>query len=342
MKPRVAQGGAQMRLEISDQSQVGACRRAAQNLAGAWQLPDTAVGRVGIVATELASNLIRHAGGGEILLQPIEYGGRLEIEVLSVDRGPGMLAEQCLRDGFSTAGGPGTGLGAVRRLSAAFDLYSQPEAGTVVLARIDATESRPRRARAAPLELGMISRALRGEPECGDTWSLAERSGDCALLVVDGLGHGAPAALAAGAAAAAFSEQPFASPEETLRTLHRRLAGTRGAAAACALVGADGARLHYAGAGNIAGRLIEGEAQKGLLSYSGTLGLTLARVKQLEYPFPPRSLLVMHSDGLSARWSLAAYPELATRHAAVIAAVLYRDHARDNDDATVTVLRRAA
>jgi anti-sigma regulatory factor (Ser/Thr protein kinase) len=340
MTARIVRGGAQMRLEVSDPSHVGACRRAAQNLASAWQLPDTAVGRVGLVATELATNLIRHAGEGEILLQPVESDGLTEIELLSIDRGPGMLAEDCLRDGFSTAGGPGTGLGAVRRQSAAFDLYSQPQAGTVVLARIDSGASGRSAVRAAPFEVGAISVAMRGELECGDGWSLADEDERHALLVVDGLGHGSFAALAADAAVDGFAEEPFAAPEETMRSLHRRLASTRGAAAACAVFATGGATLAYAGVGNISGTLAADETQRGLMSYNGTLGSSLARARQFEYPWPAHAVLVMHSDGLTARWSLAAYPQLATRHAAVIAAVLYRDQSRGRDDATVVAVKR--
>lgn len=338
MTPRIVRGGAQMRLEVSDTSHVGACRRAAQSLANAWRLDETAVGRVGIVANELATNLLRHAGAGEILLQPIEYDGRLEIELLAIDRGAGMQVARALRDGYSTGGGAGTGLGAVRRLSAVFDIYSQERAGTVVLARIGAG-TRARAVRDPALELGMISVAMRGEIECGDTWSVAAEGTRHALLVADGLGHGSFAALAAAAAVNAFAEQPFAPPEDTMRALHRRLAGTRGAAAACALLDSGAGPLHYAGVGNIAGVLAEGAGQRGLASFNGTLGISLARARQIEYPWAPHSLLVMHSDGLSARWSLAAHPQLGACHAAVIAAVLYRDHSRGRDDATVLVAR---
>lgn len=342
MTPRVMRGGAQMRLEVSDPSHVGACRRAAQNLASAWQFDEQGVGRVGIVATELAANLIRHAGGGEILLQPIEHERGPEIELLSIDRGPGMLMDRCMRDGFSTAGGAGTGLGAVQRLSATFDLYSQPEAGTVVLARLGTGEGSPASGAAPPaaLEMGAVSVAMRGELECGDTWSIAMDGRQCALLVVDGLGHGPFAARAAAAAATAFAAQPFAAPEETMRALHGALSGTRGAAAACALLDLDDACIQYSGIGNIAATISEGQTRRGLLSHNGTLGSSVARTRQLTYPWPAQALLIVHSDGLSARWSLAAYPQLAERHAAVIAAVLYREHSRSRDDATVVVVRR--
>ena len=47
----------------------------------------------------------------------------------------------------------------------------------------------------------------------------------------------------------------------------------------------------------------------------------------------------MHSDGISARWSLDDYPGLVRRHPGVVAGLLYRDFQRESDDATVIVVR---
>jgi anti-sigma regulatory factor (Ser/Thr protein kinase) len=328
-----------MRLEVTETSHVGLCRREAQRLADAWRFDAASSGRVAIAATELATNLIRHAGGGELLLQPVGEGPELQIELLSIDRGPGIdCIERSLRDGYSTAGTAGTGLGAVRRLSAIFDIYSRKGAGTVVLSRIGAAR---RASRKTPqVEFGTVSVAMRGELECGDAWSVVSEGTHCALLVVDGLGHGAAAAAAAAAAIAAFGARPFAEPEQAMHELHRHLNGTRGAAAACALLDSEKSLLRYAGVGNIAGVIAAAGAQKGLLSHNGTLGATLRRAQQLDYPWHAGSVLVMHSDGLSSRWSLAGYQDLSARHAAVIAAVLYRDRSRQRDDATVVVVSR--
>jgi hypothetical protein len=76
-----------------------------------------------------------------------------------------------------------------------------------------------------------------------------------------------------------------------------------------------------------------------MVSSNGTLGLQAARGRQFDYAYEDDTVVVMHSDGLSARWHLADYPGLRSRHAAVIAGVLFRDHARKRDDATVLVAR---
>lgn len=317
----------QQRFVVDDGTQVGEARRAAQRLAN-FEFNADLAGKVAIVATELANNLLRHAGGGELLLQTLGSGDRATLELLAIDRGPGMQdVDHCLRDGYSTGGTPGTGLGAIRRLSSEFDIYSQPGEGTVVLARFGAAEAH---------RYGVVSLALEGEVECGDTWCVEQSPDAVVVLVMDGLGHGSFAAAAARAGAEALRADPFAAPRDVLARAHALMSGTRGGAGACARLSTG--RLSYAGIGNITGTLVEAQKSQGLVSHNGTLGLGQRRVQQFEYGHGAGAILVMHSDGLSARWDLRHRRELLVHHPAVLAAVLYRDHARGRDDATVVVV----
>jgi anti-sigma regulatory factor (Ser/Thr protein kinase) len=160
---------AQQRFVIDDGSKVGEARRAAQTLA-TFEFTAEAAGKVSIAATELANNLLNHAGGGELLLQRLGPDESPVIELLAIDRGPGMTnLERCMRDGYSTSGTPGTGLGAVRRLANEFDIHSAPGEGTIVMARFGAPQ---------PVRYGGVSVAIHGEIECGDEWLVvAERDG---------------------------------------------------------------------------------------------------------------------------------------------------------------------
>jgi anti-sigma regulatory factor (Ser/Thr protein kinase) len=336
---RMLESRSQSRLPIEDVSHVGECRRTAQHLAEAHEWDPTLVGRVGIVATELANNVVRHAGRGELLIQALCDGADVTIELVAIDRGPGMHLDTCMRDGYSTAGRAGTGLGAVLRLSTLFDVYSVAGEGTVVVSRIAnrMPAGSGRSTASTTSQFGAICLAVAGETECGDAWRIAERTNATAIMVADGLGHGALAAAASRAAAATFSERPFEEPSEAMQRLHHSLSGGRGAAAACAVLDTDKAKVVYSGVGNIAGCVIKGDRSKGMVSHNGTLGVQLLRKQQFEYDFGQGSRVVMHSDGMSARWTVSAYPGLIARHAAVIAAVLYRDHARARDDVTVIV-----
>jgi anti-sigma regulatory factor (Ser/Thr protein kinase) len=341
MNDRVIAGELSVRVGISGQSDIGECRRTAKRLAEAGNFAENDVGKICIVATELATNIVRHGGGGEMLMQMLNDGATPQLEMLAIDRGPGMQdVERCLRDGYSTGGTPGTGLGAVSRLSSTFDIFSVPGAGTVVLSRIGSNSAGSLPSSGTdPLQFGAICIALAGEIECGDTWRIVDRGSVWSVMVADGLGHGPMAATAARAAAQAFTERPFDDPSSLMQSLHGGLTATRGAVAACARLHTAEARVDYAGIGNIYGSIVGRERSRGMVSHNGTLGLQIPRPRQFAYDWAPGELVVMHSDGLSARWNLAEHPGLYTHHAGVIAGVLYRDAARKRDDATVVVMR---
>ena len=317
----------QQRHVIDDASKVGEVRRAAQTLAN-FEIDAEVAGKVALAATELANNLLLHADGGELLIQTLGGDDSTVIELLAIDRGPGMTdIGRCMKDGYSTAGTPGTGLGAVRRLATEFDIHSVPGEGTVAMARFGNGEG---------VRYGAVNVALEGEVECGDSWSLQEDSQGLALFVIDGLGHGTFAAEAARAGLDAFNAGPFAPPQEILLRANDVMSKTRGGAAACARIIGD--KLSYAGIGNISGALVSPDKSQGLVSHNGTLGLNQRRSQQFEYQRAPGALLIMHSDGVSARWDLKSRPDLLSRHPAIIAAALYRDHGRGRDDATVVVV----
>jgi anti-sigma regulatory factor (Ser/Thr protein kinase) len=331
----------QRRIVVSDSSSIGAARRAATQIASDSAADETQAGRVAIVASELATNLVRHAGGGELLVQVLKLDSGLVFEFLAIDSGPGMSDPQrCLGDGYSTGGTAGNGLGAIRRLAQFFDVYSLPGRVTVIIARlaIGSSVEAPASSQDA-LHYGAVCVAVAGETVCGDGWQIAHAGNALALIVADGLGHGLAAHEASNQALQAFTEQPWTPPISTLGRAHERMSSTRGGSVACALADRERGTLSYAGVGNICGSLVGGARGQGLVSHNGTVGAQMRRVQGFEYTFASEQLLVMHSDGLSARWSLSDYPGLMSRHPALIAAVLYREHSRPRDDATVVVAR---
>jgi anti-sigma regulatory factor (Ser/Thr protein kinase) len=318
---------------VTDASQVGQARRAAAALALQLGFDETEGGKVALTVTEAASNLVKHAGGGEIVLRGLEDG----IEILALDRGPGMAdLDRCLRDGFSTAGSPGTGLGAITRLSGLFDAYTRPQGGTTLLCRLWARSGADR---TRALAVGAVHLPKAGEAICGDAWAVDERPGRGLILVADGLGHGPAAAAAAQEAVRIFRESAALDPIEIVRRAHDALRATRGAAVAVAELDLAQRLLRFAGVGNVAGTIFAEGASRSLISHNGTVGHGLRKVQVFEYPFPDGALLVMHSDGLSTHWRLDQYPALAARHPGLVAGVLYRDFTRGHDDVTVVAVR---
>jgi anti-sigma regulatory factor (Ser/Thr protein kinase) len=335
---------AHLRFPIEDLSQVGEARRTAQQLASSLGFDEEATGRLALVVTELGTNLSRHVGPGRqaaLLLGTVDG----EVEVLSLDQGPGMDLNRCLRDGFSTGGSSGTGLGAVRRMARHFDAFSAPERGTVI-----ATRCAARVARSAPpaaainastaFEVAGISLAAPGEQVSGDAWTVRLQPDHWLVLVADGLGHGPEAAEAADLMVALLHRSPPSSPSPAhlLDDCHDLLRSTRGAAVTLARLTPDPRSLLLSGAGNVSGRLISGISDRSLMVQHGTLGVRVRRLQDMAYEWPPHAVLVLHSDGIRTRWKLDDVPGLLQAGPAVIAGWILRDHCRGRDDATVVVV----
>ncbi len=327
-------------LTLDEASKAGEARRFAKGMANGLGFNETDCGRLAIVVTEIATNLYKHAKGGELILSSRDEEGLSSLEILALDHGPGMAdLGRCIVDGFSTAGSPGNGLGAIMRLSSTFDIYSSTATGTVLAARLrQATAADDRE---TGMEVGVVNLAVAGEEVCGDAWAVSEQPGRSVILVVDGLGHGLLAADAAREAVSSFRKHAFQSLEQILRAAHEALKKTRGAAMAVASVDHTKREVRFAGIGNICGAILPPEDAKStsMVSHNGTVGHTLRKVQEFTYPWSPESLLVMHSDGLATHWQLGRYPGLAARSPSVIAGALFRDFRRTRDDVTVLVAR---
>jgi anti-sigma regulatory factor (Ser/Thr protein kinase) len=327
-------------LVVEDTSHVSAARRSAGDLARALDFDEEAAGRVALVVTEAATNILKHAGRGEILLNASEAGGLRFVDVLALDRGPGMAnVDRCFEDGYSTAGSAGTGLGAVRRLAGAIDVYSRP-GGTALLLRIGAGS--PARAAGPVSRIGGVSVALGGEAQCGDAWDHETRAGVLTVLVVDGLGHGASAAEAARECVRAFREHAGTAPAARVARLHEALRGTRGVALGVTEVDAGRRVVRFAGLGNITASVFGEGPVRHLVSHHGIAGHNAGKIGDYTYPWPDRGVLVMHSDGLATLRRIDPYPGLLERDPSLVAGVLYRDFSRRRDDATVVVARGSA
>lgn len=327
-------------LPISESSQVAEARRAVRDIAAGAGLSEDAAARAALIATEAATNLIKHGGGGHMIFRVHDAAPSRSVDVIAVDRGRGMPdMDECLRDGYSTAGTAGNGLGAIKRQASAFDAYSRVGQGTVVFARVSPDHARPAHVPAALLVDGLSLR-ISGEEVCGDAWAVRHKPGGAIVLVVDGLGHGRTANEAAMSALVAF-EQAESAPIAVLDSVHRALLKTRGAAAAVAAIDAAQGRVLYGGVGNVAATILSDGPARHLVSVHGTAGHQVRRMQEFTYDWSGASVLVMHSDGVSAHIKYDRYPGLWERHPVVIAAVLLRDWGRSHDDATVVVARHA-
>ena len=325
------------RFSAGDTALAAEARRSATVLAAERGLDETEAGKLALVVSEAATNLVKHAGGGEILVGPDNAGG---VEVLALDRGPGMAnPSACMRDGYSTAGSPGTGLGAISRLATRFDIHSTPGGGTAIIAAV----APGRRSEKTDLfEVGGVAVPAPEETACGDAWAAAPVGDGIKVMVVDGLGHGLLASEAAQAAVIAFQAALARPLPEMMDRIHGALKVTRGAAVAIAAIDARRRVVTFCGIGNVAGAIVGNGPTRNTVSHGGIAGHGTVKIQPFSYPWDPEGLLVMHSDGITAHWSLDAYPGLRQRDPALVAGVLYRDFSRGRDDATVVVVRERA
>jgi len=316
-------------LRVADASDVGAARRAVGALARTLTLTEADVGAAELAATELATNVDIHAGSGYMLVRTLP--GRKALEMIAVDRGPGL-------DGAASGrGGLGVGLESVARLATTFDLYSRRTGGTVALARFEFSEPPP----APALDVGGVSVAAAPLDANGDGWAVGYDDRGCTVVVVDGLGHGPGAREAAQAALAALADAGEVDIRAWLARAHDAMRSTRGGVAGVARVDVVRGVVEFAGIGNVSGTTVASGTTKGLASRPGLLG-TEHRVPNpqiIEVPWRHGSTLVLWSDGLRSGVRVDDPPDLLGHDPAVVAAALHRDFARGNDDATVVVVR---
>lgn len=321
-------------VQVEEVTQVGQARREALALADAIGFDEMDAGRVALAATELATNVIKHGRGGRMYLSVVCGRGGEGIELCTLDAGPGFSLAQSLPDGYSTGGTQGLGLGAIQRQATVLDAWSDDK-GSVVVARIYAS----RVARDVDVPYGALRLAMHHEVACGDAWHLRADAQAVAVTLIDGLGHGLSAADAAQAGVAAVAARGAAAPADVIAAMHAGMSGTRGGAAAVASVEVASGAVQFAGIGNIAAGLHEATTTRGMASHPGIVGAQFRKAQPFHFHTSAGTLLLMHTDGLQARWSLRDYPGLFHRHPALVVAVLQRDFDRGRDDTGIIALR---
>jgi len=347
-------------LAVEDASAVVACRNAGLAMASRLHFPAARADSLALAVTEAASNLYKHARQGALLLSVNRDADAPGIDLVTIDSGPGLRdVSAAMQDGHSTAGTLGIGLGAIRRLADFCDLYSVPGHGTALVARFWPVSREPVSREPSIRSAGLI-RPIAGEVECGDAFGVLRTDDAVTAVFCDGLGHGPLAAAAAAAALAAVLGEPATGPATAmgpatgsasasgpasgsasepvalLERAHRRMSGTRGGAVA--VVQVSGQLARFAGLGNVAAFILSAGSRKSMLSVPGIAGYQARAFRQFEYEVPPGAAVILHSDGISSRWEVAAVPGVETKDPLLIAAVLLAEAGIHRDDAGVVVL----
>lgn len=292
-----------------------------------------------LIVAEMTSNLFKYSQGAEILMGVFSNEGNPYIELLSIDQGPGMVnPSRMMQDGVSTSNTMGAGLGSMKRLSDTFDLYSQSGWGTIVLSRVYLDGSKA--VNRSGVTVSPLVVAKPGESTSGDGFVYKKSGTYYKFMLADGLGHGPEANRAVNEAATSFKVFPDTSPTETLRFLHPNIKKTRGAV--MSVVGYDTKERRWtcAGIGNIAVRLFGPVNMRNHMSYNGIVGHNIpGSMNDQSYSADDYNQLMLCSDGIRTRIDLARYPQIYKHDPSVLAAAIYKDHARKTDDMSVVIIK---
>lgn len=297
------------------------------------------INELDLIVAEMTSNLFKYSNDGELLMGVFPNGGFPYVELISIDNGPGMInPSRMMQDGVSTTNTLGHGLGSMKRLSDTFELYSQVGWGTIALSRI---YNEPDKIKA---KNDVIMRPIvvykPGEKTSGDGFTYKKTDKYVKMMLADGLGHGPEANKAVNEAANAFKVFPDYSPTETIRFIHNAIKKTRGAVINIVCYDYERKSWSSAGVGNIAARWIGPVNFKNHMSYNGIVGHNIpGTMNDQEYAADEFNQVMLCSDGIKTRIDMARYPMMYKYDLTILAAAIYKDHGRRNDDMSVVIAK---
>lgn len=327
---------------IEDRSYLSFVKREIHSLISKAGFSTMRAGEVDIVVSELLTNLIKHAGSGEIFYRLTEESNnKRAFEVYCIDNGPGNNnITKMMRDGASSSNTLGHGLGAIDRLSNFFQIYSAVGWGTIAYARILPDEAQKKISSPPKNEIHIdaLQVCYPGENVCGDGYFSRKINDETQLFLGDGLGHGANANEAVQTAIEAFKACTETEPVEILRFMHQRVKRTRGLVGTVASYNHTKKEWKVCGVGNITVRFYEGLVSKKVMSHNGIIGLNIPTfmnshvLSNADYQY-----IVMFSDGIKNHWDLNQFPGILKYAAPIMAAAIFKDNARKTDDMTLLI-----
>lgn len=321
---------------IDDRSYVSFVKREIHSLILQGNFDKTRIAHADIVLAELTSNIIKHAGSGEILYRFTNNGKDPScLELLVIDNGVGMTdVQRMMKDGISTSNTLGQGLGAIQRLTDFFQVYSLPKWGTVCYAVIGQVPAK----KPAGLDVRCLLVPKPKETSCGDGFAIRRSETHTMVFFADGLGHGVHAWEAVERGKEHFMVTSETEPVEIIRSMHGEIRKTRGLVGCVAVLNIRERVWRICGVGNIVARLYGGIMFKHYMSYNGIIGLNIPNsMKDTVIEAEKNQQLIMCSDGIRSRWDLARFPSVLKFDHMLLAAALYKDFSRRNDDASILI-----
>ncbi len=326
-----------LRFKIKAQTDVGVARREIDGFKDLPYFTPLTLAEAKLVITELGSNLVKYAGGGEIIFRFSGLSGF--IEIMAYDQGPGIKNfTKSFEDGYSTGGSSGSGLGAIKRFSSKLIFASIPGDFTCFYAQLKNKDA-PKKP-LSHFDHHWINFAIPGQKTSGDWTGIEETKEETHFLLMDGLGHGSEAADSSTSVGNYFRRNFNLSPESLWEGMFQEANAKRGGVLGFGEIHHEKEELTFFGMGNVQAAIYQyGEKPKHLISKSGLFGKDQNLPKPQILPFPKGAILVLHSDGLSNVTSKDFPSELYGKESPVIAAYLMHKKIRNTDDASILIIK---
>jgi negative regulator of sigma-B (phosphoserine phosphatase) len=193
------------------------------------------------------------------------------------------------------------------------------------------------------LEWAFAAAALVGGDESGDRHLVAVDGARALVAVVDGLGHGKEAALAADIAVDTLSRHPHEPVISLIRNCHERLKGTRGVAMSVASISPSTHAMEWVGVGNVEGLLLRARrevvpARESLVLRAGVVGFRLPTLRSSVVGLEVGDTLIFATDGIRSGFFQEIAPHYPPQE--IVDHILDR-FAQPSDDSLVLVVRLA-
>jgi len=340
-------------LTVENESDIGVCRRKGVSLAKQIGFNEVKTEEIAILISELVTNVLKHGGGtGKIVICQIEDTEKQKaIEIWCCDSGSGITdLHKSMQDGITEKDSLGIGLGTIRRFSDEMEINPVSSSAFKDLYFSGSHDYKHcvRTLKWVPIKswvginkklvVGAASRCYPGEQLNGDAFLVNNVSAHvCITAVIDGLGHGKEANLAAELVKENILLKSNLPLDSLMNHIHHAIKGTRGAVIGLARINTETNRLSFSGIGNIEGFILTKVEKKTLLSFGGIIGHNMRTPRVFESDFEPGDTLCMYSDGITSRWRAENFnwDEPPQKNAELILST----HSRLNDDATILIIR---
>lgn len=340
------------RVEIKERHQIFSVKRDIAKFAKELGFSDKEIDEISIAVIELGENLITHnVIEGEIIYSSFEEGKKKGLEIISIDKGPGIASiEAVMEDGFSSKKSLGIGLGAVKRMMSELSIessvkylqssidFSENLPSTKIIARkIIKPKDKEISHLSKKTTFSLFTRSKIGEKYNGDNYILKSFDNKTLFGVIDGLGHGIGASEASNIARISILEHFSEELDVIVEFLHQKLKKTRGVALSLGLIDYELEVFKYVGIGNVLARIFNAPAPIRPLNYNGTLGVSLRKYKIFDYPWDQNNVIILTSDGISSKYVLDDFFDVLYQHSMKIGQRIFKKFGKYYDDATILI-----